>query len=304
MTDCTARKILGKTSLFTRMQWPLCVAVFIPFLICCNLSGTERKDHDREVAILPLRAITHEEAQDVLGEFLSEDGRLSYVASRHALVVIDYPSNIRTLRMVLSKIDGPPVNIRVSVMFGEASDREQDGLGVTWGGLTVTRTKGGKTVTRGSANVTAENSRTAVTSQSTQFIITRNNRPARIWAGETVLEPVWIYEYGLRHGWWHKELVEQNFGASLWVLPRLIGENSVQVEVYPRITARGDTRLSVDARELSTEVVIQNGQVVSLGGLDQETQTFYRHLIGTGRVFNGQHLTIRIRADIMRSADE
>ncbi len=257
------------------------------------------KGQARQISLIPLRSITFAEAEPVLRSFLTEEGRLVYFDSRNAIVVIDQSENVAVIKQVLEEIDTPAVNVRISVSFDTQSSGSEARVGAETGGIRITRSVGGKTTVEGDVFVGAGLGRTESSERSTQFVLTRSNRPARIWVGETVAEPLWVFEYGIRHGWWRRELVWQDIGASLWVQPRVLGDNMIEVEVFPRITVRGDQPLALDVKEVSTNVVVQNGQSMSLGGLDQEQRDFYVKLLGIGRIFNGRSLAITLRADIV-----
>jgi type II secretory pathway component GspD/PulD (secretin) len=264
-------------------------------------AGTQSGDQEttRMISVVPLRSISFAEAEQVITPFLSEDGRLVHLESRHAVVIIDLRRNVDMAKQILSELDVPPVNIRVMVTFDDISSARGAEAGAHTGGITITRTERGRTVVTGHADVFAAAGQSERSDVATQFLLTREGRPASIWVGETVAEPVWIFEYGYRHGWWRQELVWQDIGVRLQVLPRLIGSSTIDLEVYPRLTVRGDQPLSLDARELSTHVFLESGQTVTLGGLNRDQQEVYARLFGIGQVFNGRRLAITVRADIM-----
>ncbi len=260
---------------------------------------TEENEHDRQMRLIPLRTIDFEVIREIVEPAISPAGQIHFIAARNAVLVQGSPAIIRYVEEVLEKLDQPAVNIRVAISFDEASTEDAAGIGLSHGGLVITRERGGRIEVEGGGSITGTAGTRHRSSATTQFLVTGNNHPARIWVGESVARPVWTFEYGIRRGWWQRELVYQHLGASLWIHPRLIGDRQISIEVYPMITVRGETPLSVKARELSTQVIVTDGQTIQLGGLDEEKREAYRGLFGIGRVFNGQRLAISLKAEIM-----
>ncbi len=251
----------------------------------------------RRYRLLPLRTLEYSEVEEILKPLLSPDGHLIRIASRNAALIYDQPEVIRKAENIIEEIDQTSVNIRITVAFDDTTESREAAAGITDGGIIITRERGGRVETFGDISITAGSRRSE--SLSTQFILTRDNRPASIWVGETVARPQWTFEYGIRRGWWRREVVYQDIGASLWVHPRVTADNQIMVEVYPKITLRGETPFSVQARELATQAVVADGGTIRLGGLDEEKRRAYQYLFGIGRVFDGRRLTISLSADIV-----
>jgi hypothetical protein len=253
-----------------------------------------------ETDFVTLRAMSFEEARELLTPFLSENGRLGFAKTRRLLVIHDFPENIRTIRTILEKTDSDPVNIRIDIAFDSTEQTQYGGVDVNVDGVHVEH-RDGHTTVRGNVTGRAGMGRSESNEFTNQFVMAGNGREARIWVGETVVDPIWVRQYGLRHGWWEKQFVETDLGASLWVRPTLLPDGTVDCEVYPKITARGeDGRRSIAVQELSTRVVAADGQTVSIGGLDRSRQEAYAKLFGIGRVFNGSSLAITLTPTVVR----
>jgi phage gp46-like protein len=184
------------------------------------------------------------------------------------------------------------------VTFDSQARQRDIGGGVDVGDIVIRR-EGGRTTTSGELVIGMGALSSDQSGSTTQFIMTQSNRPARIWVGKTVYDRLRVVEYCRRRGWWREELIERDLGASLWVLPRVGADSTIELEVFPRLTARGTTPLSVDVKELSTRVTVQAGQTVHIGGLSDEQRQVYRYLFGLGTVFNGQSLAISLRAEVV-----
>ncbi|MFW6152681.1 MAG: secretin N-terminal domain-containing protein [Verrucomicrobiota bacterium] len=254
---------------------------------------------ERKIEVLALKSLAFKEAEKALEPLLSENGLLVPLETDNAVMVYDIPARIKLIKQLLNEIDRDPVNIRITVSFDATGTKERSGLGLEKGETDVRISPRG-TDLRGKFSLRAEKSAASGTSRSSQFILTRNNNPARIWVGKQVAHQVWTYKYGIRHGWWSSDIVYRDIGASLWALPRMVGDGKIVVQVYPRLTLEGPKALTVEAKELATEVVVADGGTARIGGLDKETRNAYRYLFGVGRVFNGSTLSITLGADIMR----
>lgn len=251
-----------------------------------------------DVGFVRLKGLTLEEVKAAAAPLMSPDGKLSFVESKSMLVIHDYPEKIELVKKIVAELDGYPANIRVEVIFDEQKNAGQEELGIDAAGVSVTR-QGGKTHASGGLVFSAGSSSRSSSDFTNQYVLTASNRPGQIWVGKSVPDVAWVQEYGARHGWWRPELVFQDVGASLWVLPRLLADGLIEVEVYPRLTSKGKSPLVLDIRQLSTKITVKDGQAMALGGLNQETCQVYSKLLGQAKVFNGSRLTITLRATVM-----
>ncbi len=252
-----------------------------------------------DIGFYRLKSLSFVDAKAVASPFMSPRGKLTYAKGQRLLVIHDFPEKIQAVKKILAEVDTEPVNIRVDVRFEERRTREREGLGIDRGGIRVGRRRG-RTRIDGSIRISGGNARSTSTLTSTQFVLTRNGAPARIWVGEKVADPVWIFEYGHGRGWWRRDWEWQELGASLWVRPLLLSSGQIQIELHPKLSFRGERNLAVDVREMATMVMASDGQEVRLAGLDQKKRDFYRHLLGRSRVFDGQELSIALTPHVQK----
>jgi len=251
----------------------------------------------RELKVFRLFSASYSDIETVAGEFLSPEGTMRHMKSKNAAVVIDYPENLKSIEEIINALEGdePPVNIRIEVAFDEVSEGGKQGWEVDPGWPIVI--EDGK-VKNDRVEVRAGKTKGRGSEYTSQQILTRDGGEASIWVGETVQEPMWVYEYGRRHAWWQADFAEYNFGASLWVRPKRLNNDLVEISVYPRITSRTKERLSVDAKELTVTVLARNGQTVRIGGMDQAKRDAYSKILGRGSVFTGSTLAITLTPSI------
>lgn len=253
--------------------------------------------YERTLKMFRLVHSDYEDIQVLAGEFLSAKGTMRYVKGRNAVVVIDFPDNIAKIKTVIDTLEGhkPPVNIRIKVTFDDVQNSGHAGWGVETRGPVIVENGKVKKVT---VDAHAGKSEKTTSSQTSQEILTGDGKPARIWVGETVREPQWVFEYGYRRAWWSGDYVEYNFGASLYVRPKQLNNGLIQVDVYPRLTSRTGKRLRVDVKELTVSVLARDGQTVAIGGMDEKTCEAYSKIFGRGKIFNGKSLSITLTPSI------
>ena len=128
------------------------------------------------------------------------------------------------------------------------------------------------------AQLDAATRRVRRTSRESMFIVVLSGEQGQILMGSDV--------YVTRLGYWgprgYKVLLERGFvGRALVVRPRILGNGMVEVELWPRFTARG-RRGAIDVTELATKVVVRDGQSVVIGGLSGASDDVGTVLFGVG----------------------
>ncbi len=283
------------------LRLALALLAGLPGLAQDRVTGADgqplRDKGQRQLRLFPLFHASYEDIAIVAQEFLSPDGSIRHVASRNSVVVIDYPENLAQVAIVVAALEGetPAANIRIEVTFDQVGEKRAAAVEVDPGWPVTIRN--GK-VQNPSITIAGGAGSSRHADFTSQQILTRDSHEASIWVGETVQEPMWVYEYGRRQRWWQTDYAQYDFGASLWVKPRLLANGLIEISVYPRVTARGAQPLSIDVKELTVTVLAQDGQTVTLGGLDQAQRDAYRKIIGLGRAFNGSTLTITMKPTV------
>ncbi|NQT88951.1 hypothetical protein HQ560_19440 [bacterium] len=138
------------------------------------------------------------------------------------------------------------------------------------------------------ASVGASARRSKSTSRDSMFIVVQSGTEGFIQMGEDT--------YVTRLGYWtpfgYRVLVERAFvGRQLVVRPRILGRGMVEVEIWPRFSSRGK-RGAMDVTELSTKVVVRDGQSLVLGGMTSGGDDVGAVLFGVGRKQRTHNMTI------------
>lgn len=149
------------------------------------------------------------------------------------------------------------------------------------GGARVARRNGIRLgVARGNwrAQLDAAARRRRSSSRESLFIVVASGSEGQIAIGSDT--------YVRRLGYWtphgYEVLVERDsVGRSLVVRPRILGDGRVEVALWPRFTARG-RRGAIDVTELSTKVVVRDGQSIVIGGSSGAKEDVGAVLFGVG----------------------
>jgi hypothetical protein len=78
------------------------------------------------------------------------------------------------------------------------------------------------------------------------------------------------------------ELVEENIGASMWMLATYQGDGMVDIRIFPVVTKK-DTKgrpHHFRVEQIETRVVAVHGQRIFIGGVDRANAEFVRQLLG------------------------
>lgn len=249
-------------------------------------------------AVIPLKALTWKDVEPFLDGMLSEDGKAGYISQRHALIVHDRQGNIDEIREFISQVDSDPVNIRVEVEFLSDLLAEGREVGVTFDeerrSPTIT-IEDGKVKGPGSVGITANDRRREQTRNTSMQLLTRSGYPARLWVGETIVDPNWLKRYELvpltavllpgskltiRQE--VPDLIWRDVGSALYILPTYLENGLVRMELFPVVTYhdREGKEHRFRVQQVETQVTAQDGQRVYLGGQDEVTRDFLRELLG------------------------
>lgn len=214
---------------------------------------------------------------------------------------------VRTLGMALflfavcvaDAADRMTENVRIDVRFRDRGDTRESGAALRGEGEVIFRPGGvnGAVVLRPELR----HQTTETRADTTQFIVSASGREAMLRVGERVPHVDWIMEYGWRGGYITSQLHWEEVGAFLVVTPTILPDRrTVLVRVTPELRGQVDgqphhTRFSA----LSTEVIVRDGETISLGGLAEDREFYSRFLIGFDRAGERRSLDIELTPRII-----
>ena len=134
-----------------------------------------------------------------------------------------------------------------------------------------------------SGRVTAGDRRTTVQRSTGIFTLVQDG-------GESILsvatkvpysENAYYYNYAAGNGYLQRNIVFSDVGTSLRVSASLLADNQIRVRLTPRISYFSSERSgAIDFTEATTELIVPNGQPVSLGGSTTNMHEVTRQILG------------------------
>jgi len=197
-----------------------------------------------------------------------------------------------------SLIPPPPGHVKVTVEFRQAGQSAQGGISVQGTGPDGTIIQVDPKGVTGSARVQIQESQRTVRRSVGSFLIVQDGGEARLTVAEQVPEVVWFQQYALRHNYITAAVVFRQVGTVLAVRPTILPNKRIRLKVTPQISYRSDQGDgTVELVEASTEVVVQSGQPVIIGGSEQSAEVTRQFLIGYERANRTGQVTLVLTAE-------
>jgi type II secretory pathway component GspD/PulD (secretin) len=218
--------------------------------------------------------------QEFVQALVGADGKVVRDKGRNALMVITTPAYHAQIAELMRQLDVPPQNVMIRVKFQRRpSENEREA-----GANAAVRLRGSGGRTSGSAvihpQLRAQSSRTMEDVET--VLLVASGREASLQIGVHVPYFEWLVDYGLQQGYWREKINWQHVGASLMVQPTVIGQGpNIKIKIVPELTGwEGKQFMRRRFAGMATEVMIEDGQTVQIGGLDQRRDFYNRFLSG------------------------
>ena len=315
----------------------LLVFFLISFSICLsaglNAQAVERKyDSGKKVyRLIPLRNVDYEIINKVCRPWLDKDGVLTHEKKRNSILVYAEPEIIVKIRKFLDQTATPEYNIRIDIDKTGVQTDNTDRFEYRYKQpQPVIKYKDGKYYKykkhkkyrrQKDPRLVLQSRRKTVSLNSKQFIMTKSGYPASLWVGKTIVDPSWLRQviplrtttigpnsYTITTDPPHMEDKMVDVGVSLYVLPRYLGNDLIEVEVYPEISkvvGKGKSK-AVKVTSLATKVVVKNGARVYIGGVVDQKREKYKNIFGPDffkRKGVGEVMNMYITATVLKPGE-
>lgn len=205
---------------------------------------------DASVAVIDVAYMAPEEVMPIARSLLSPEGRISFDARTHALVVVDRPAAVARIRDMLARLDRPAVNLVVQVRRRRPAAGQADAAGLS-GRLKAPGDEG---------RVDLARRRRAQAASDTQRVVVASGAAAYIASGVALPAGAAGRSDGYRQ-----------FDTGLMVTPVLRGDHVV-VRVASTASAPAAPATGAGhASSAATEVRLPLGRWVEIGGILAET---------------------------------
>ncbi|QDS99364.1 type II secretion system protein GspD [Adhaeretor mobilis] len=285
-----------------------------------------------EVAYFHTQYVPADNVKSSLSTVMSPEGRIEVMSLENRVVIVDYRKNIDMVRKVLSRIDRPRPQVRITALIYDLSLEDVEKLGVNWN----SGAKGNSLGADGSPNqlleldtttlvpLTGAGSALTVQSLTRNFDITavmvalQNANDARLLADPnvTVMDnevAVWKSVSEIPY----QQITQSEFGGNigttafkeagitLKVQPTIAADGTVEMLIEPEFSRLAgftpqENQPIIDTRKTSTTVRVANRQTLVLSGLRQRSDTgefngipFLKDIRGIGPLFRSRDTNVR-----------
>lgn len=250
------------------------------------------------VEVYPLGMMDFELAEKIAAEIVSKDGKLFPDKSGSRLIVLETDERHAALQKALSKLNVPPKHVRIRVAQQDVSSGSRRAIEVggraTVNGVSV---KTGPQSRGSSLTVLGDHADATTSSLVQQELLVISGGKARLFVGQEVPYADWFWAWGLQQGLWAGNVQWREVGARMVVEPYVL-DRRVRVRLTPEFSYVLEGRRMTTAIEtLTTEVVVEDGQEVDLGGLPTENREFTSRFL-TGSTYTGEKRSLRIRLGV------
>ena len=305
-----------------------------------NAQSVERKyDSGKKVyRLIPLRNVDYEIVNKVCRPWLDKDGVLTHEKKRNSILVYAEPEIIVKIRKFLDQTATPEYNIRIDIdKTGVQTDntdrfeyrykrpqpiiKHKDGKYYKYKDGKYYKYKKYNKYKKKDPRLVLQSRRKTVNRNTSQFIMTKSGHPASLWVGKTIVDPSWLRQvipmqtttigpnsYTITTDPPHMEDKMVDVGVSMYVLPRYIGNDLIEVEVYPeisRVVGKGKSK-AVKVTNLVTKVVVKNGARVYIGGVIDQKREKYKNIFGPDffkRKDIGEIMNMYIKATLLKPGE-
>jgi type II secretory pathway component GspD/PulD (secretin) len=249
----------------------------------------------------PVGLMDLDAAVKLVRSLLSPDGVAVEDRRNNRVVVSDRPEVHARVAAALKGLDTPARNVRIRVTHDSERLDERTlvggSAGASAGGVTVGV---GRNPPRSGVDVRADASRGRSTSQTQQEILVISGGKAQITVAEQVPYTDWFWTWGQSQGLWAPAVQWRDVGATLMVEPVALGDGRVRVRLTPAFSYFLDReRLVTEIHQLTTEVVVREGEPVDVGGVPMADREFRdRFLVGFDRGRTLQRVRITLVATV------
>ncbi|MFH1753221.1 MAG: secretin N-terminal domain-containing protein [Candidatus Omnitrophota bacterium] len=196
---------------------------------------------------------------DVVRDLKSDEGKVTLDANTDTIVVLDYPKNVARIAEVIDKLDVRQRQINIEVEIADVTSDLVKELGIKSGYAVLPRG-------RLTALIGANDENKDINTRKSLKVRTVSNRPASLQVTVDEVFGSMIYHHHDRH---HADTyvlpIYAQTGDTLWALPRVNNDGTIQISVYPS-SGVIDEAGELKQKSAITEVIVKNGETIVMAG--------------------------------------
>jgi type II secretory pathway component GspD/PulD (secretin) len=217
---------------------------------------------------------------DVVPMMMPSTNGLSIQAVDRKLAVRGTAEQHAVVEQLLRELDKAPKNVQINVQFATSGQTSSHEAGIRPKGPIILRDG----EIHGAFEGRFSNQSTTSSENTTQMLVAMDGRSATLCVGERVPYLAWLTEYSWRHGYIREVQIEwQDVGSFLAVYPEIIGDGPmIRVRLIPELSGRlkDGTEQTIQFTEVATEVIVRDGQTISIGGFNTDEEFSSKFLVG------------------------
>jgi len=254
---------------------------------------------DQELRSYPVFPDALEAAIETVRTIVGDQGKVIYNKANHQILVFASESDHKRIEEAINTVNRPPKMIRIEVQNSQLQSGRQMDAGLNASGVIVRHSDG----TSGRIKIRPHLSDRSYGSQENakQILVVSSGRHAYIDVGEEVPYREWFIRYGREYGYLEEGIVYRFVGARLAVQPTVVGNGPLIVlKLIPELSAlTGDAEKSIRFIRAATELTVQNGMPLTLGGFSENKDFYDRFLTSLDRGGNNRQVNITVTATIV-----
>ncbi|MBN3040366.1 MAG: hypothetical protein JW867_04500 [Candidatus Omnitrophica bacterium] len=242
--------------------------VLIVFLSYFIISLAFAQDPDLKLEIFKLKHGNAQSIYEIANDMKSEQGRVSFDPNTGSLVVLDYPHNLNQIGQVINSLDIAAKNIEIKVKVCDVSGNFLSRLGLYSGQVII---PSGQFQAVLEALESDQNSEI----RSEMTLRTLSNHPARLQVSKDEIFGHTVTHYSTRHNdYTVVTALQEPIGDFMEVLPTANNDGTITVAIHPTMSTFEQG--SAYERTILTQVVVNSGDTVALGGLESSAAVTQR----------------------------
>ncbi|MCE9614272.1 MAG: hypothetical protein K8T26_08350 [Lentisphaerae bacterium] len=255
-------------------------------------------EDSRLMHVYPLYTAEAAAVVSMVESVLGPAAKVIYDKPNGRLLILATAEEHKQVADVLTQVNVAPMNIRIEVTTDESEQQELSSFGVSGDG-TVTVDDSGTSVS-GTVRPRASQRSGRRGRAVKQTLLLQSGGEAVLHVGEEVPYADWIMQYGVNQGYLPQVVTMREVGALLHVQARVIGDGPLMtLKLTPELTGVSDTGAqSITFTRLSTDITVQDGQTLDIGGLTSNVEFYEKFLMGLDRGGNRRALTIKVTPHI------
>jgi len=283
------------------MKTLLSVLCFLTFCVVFSFAQTNESVLEAYLISSPQPDDVIEAARMVVGDA----GKVVYDRTSHKLLVYAPKKEQALIAELVQKAVPTGINIQIDVAVDDIEDSSSSGISVSGSG-TYRKGPSGRSKTEITLNPSLTARSTVKTGRTVQTLVVSDGNSASIDIGTDVPFSEWLVEFGRNWGYIQQNITYRRVGASLRILPRVIDEQKglVSIKLIPQISAlpeKGDDFTTVQFINVSTELIVTDGETITFGGSANNREFYDKFLIGFNREGTRKKMQMTLTPRLIRT---